>query len=102
MTNIWIKKIVLKILLKLRSFAIMKYQSHICFRFCLQVFHQAGPSQRVDCFALTGNKRKVSSQGHDAALAVRESKRGSATFQSLTDTLPTELWLLQSARRWCG
>ena len=48
--------------------------------FRLQVFRQAAPPQRVDCFAPVRMSVKCLSQGHNIELPVRESNREPATF----------------------
>ena len=57
---------------------------------CLQVSHQAGPLQRVDCLA-TMEKKSVKCLGHSDVLQDRKSNPGPALFRSLARSSTTEL-----------
>ena len=58
-----------------------------CFRVCLQVFHQAGPPQRVDWSGVMGNKRKVCFTRAQRRISSSRIEPGASDLSITTQTL---------------
>ena len=62
-------------------------QSIHLFWFCLQVFRQAGPPNRIDCLSQWGNKRQVSFPTTHRRITISEIEAGASNISIINQTL---------------
>ena len=60
---------------------------HAFWGFCLQVFHEAGPQQQVDCLALMGNKCQMSFLRTQRRIVCSRIERGTSNLSITSPTL---------------